>query len=138
MPRARFVLGDTLAVAQNLVDPWGTVNGSASADAHMDAWTLCCMVDAIGLVLRDHEIAIDAAASRAPKPNTHNGRVELDAPKAVVVAQEALKHLLVRLATMLQDIEEESASRIGAGIENHWETGTPRARLTGCCGYWGR
>ncbi|KAI4859905.1 hypothetical protein F4820DRAFT_133085 [Hypoxylon rubiginosum] len=103
-------LANTLAVARNLVQHWGAVNGCPNAEAHMDARMLCRMVDAIGLVLRDHEKAIDGA-SAAPRasPRTFVGRVELDAGEAAIVAQEALKHSLVRLAAMLQDIEEESA-----------------------------
>ncbi|XXH01871.1 hypothetical protein Hte_008233 [Hypoxylon texense] len=107
-PRA-VVLADTLAVAHNLVQHWGTVNGCASADAHMDARMLCCMVDSIGIVLRDHETAIANAAAAAPPPRTSVGRLELDAAEAAIVAQEALKHSLIRLTVMLQDVEEEAA-----------------------------
>ncbi|KAI1500606.1 hypothetical protein F5X99DRAFT_235202 [Biscogniauxia marginata] len=130
------ILAGTLAAARDLVQHWGAVNGCARAEAHMDAQMLRCMADAIALVLRDHEAAIDAAAPGNPDPQsrrrasasasavkwnaprTYVGKLELDAAEAAIVAQEALKHSLIRLAAMLQDLEEESALLARAGAEN--------------------
>lgn len=82
---------------------------------------LCYMTDAVSLVLRDHENALDTLTSRESKsnaPRIYVGRLELDAVEAAIVAQEALKHSLIRLALMPLEIEEEAALLVGAGAEN--------------------
>ncbi|KAI1130847.1 hypothetical protein F5Y10DRAFT_234914 [Nemania abortiva] len=114
-------LSSTLSTAHNLVQHWGTINGCSSAQSHITPQTLCSMTDAIGMILRDHELAVDAmsqtshhngSAATSEKLNTPRvaiGSLELDASEAAIVIQESLKHSVIRLAAMLQDIEEEAA-----------------------------
>ncbi|KAI0868733.1 hypothetical protein GGS24DRAFT_481433 [Hypoxylon argillaceum] len=116
-------LASTLAMAHNLVQHWGTINGCSSAHSHITPRTLCSMTDAIGMILRDHELAVDAmyqlshrngtaaASERLNTPRASIGKLELDPSEAAIVIQESLKHSIIRLAAMLQDIEEEAALR---------------------------
>ncbi|KAI0100504.1 hypothetical protein GGR51DRAFT_532289 [Nemania sp. FL0031] len=113
-------LSSTLTMAHNLVQHWGTINGCSSAQSHITPQTLCSMTDAIGMILRDHELAVDAmsqishrdgAAAASEKlniPRASIGSLELDPSEAAIVIQESLKHSIIRLAAMLQDIEEEA------------------------------
>ncbi|KAI0536901.1 hypothetical protein GGR58DRAFT_373620 [Xylaria digitata] len=89
----------------------------------MSIAALCSMVDAIGLILRGHEIAVDLITRRCPerllqsphnhdqsnKPKVSIGELELTALERTIVIQESLKHSIIRLVVMLQDIEEEAA-----------------------------
>ncbi|KAI3337520.1 hypothetical protein HD806DRAFT_476913 [Xylariaceae sp. AK1471] len=127
-PGSLAFLSATLTIACDLVQHWGAVNGCPNVDLHISAHTLCTMMDAVGLVLRGHELAIEAAnksksSSYHHHPQNHEsatrsagtdyqatiGRLELEPSEAAIVAQEALKHSIVRLAAMLQDIAEEAA-----------------------------
>ncbi|KAI1272512.1 hypothetical protein F5Y07DRAFT_301222 [Xylaria sp. FL0933] len=96
----------------------------------MDAPMLCTMVDAISAVLRGHEDVVEGLISwqrrqrvitttgrdrndNAPvavvMPTAAIGELELEPVEQVIVVQEALKHSVLRLAAMLQDIQEEAA-----------------------------
>ncbi|KAI3321950.1 hypothetical protein HD806DRAFT_502392 [Xylariaceae sp. AK1471] len=111
----------TLTIARELVQHWGTINGCSNAESHMTSQTLRSMTDAIGLVLPNYEIAIESIAQKsqssshttAPEHNTTPsvfiGTLELDPSEAAIVVRESLKQSIVRLAAMLQDIEEEAA-----------------------------
>lgn len=90
---------------------------------------LCSMTDAVGVVLRDHEVAVEllslwrrcytmsshAAASgekEAVDAVVHRvsiGELELEPLERAIVVQESVKQSIIRLATVLQDIEEEAA-----------------------------
>ncbi|KAI0404770.1 hypothetical protein F4802DRAFT_566271 [Xylaria palmicola] len=123
-------LADTLKTAHVLVQHWGNVNGCPRAGSHMDASMLCTMTDAIGAVMRGHEEAVersiplqrrrrlitttgpehnDDAPVTVVMPAAAIGELELEPVEQVIVAQEALKHSILRLAAMLQDIQEETA-----------------------------
>ncbi|CAJ2506372.1 Uu.00g005020.m01.CDS01 [Anthostomella pinea] len=115
-------LADALTMSRDLVQHWGTINGCASSESHMTPQALCSMADAIDQVLRGHATAIEDLSRRHQHHHHHHeatrgphaartfvGRLELDADEGAIVAQEALKHSLIRLAAMLQDVEEESA-----------------------------
>ncbi|KAI0859280.1 hypothetical protein F4860DRAFT_268886 [Xylaria cubensis] len=127
-PGSPAFLSATLTIACDLVQHWGAINGCPNVDSHISAHTLCTMTDAVGLVLRGHELAIEAAnkstsSSHHHHPQSHEsapraartgyqatiGRLELEPSEAAIVAREALKHSIVRLAAMLQDIAEEAA-----------------------------
>ncbi|GAW15685.1 hypothetical protein ANO14919_051040 [Xylariales sp. No.14919] len=121
MPQAS--LPATLKLAHSLVQHWGDLNGCPNAELHMSSGVLCSLIDAIGLVLRDHEIAVDSITRRRPeqslqypqvhdqsaKPRVSIGRLELEPLERIIVIQESVKHSIIRLTTMLQDIEEEAA-----------------------------
>ncbi|KAI1200916.1 hypothetical protein F5X97DRAFT_65368 [Nemania serpens] len=122
-------LSSTLKTAHALVHHWGNVNGCPNAGSHMDAPMLCSMTDAVGVVLRDHEVAVEllslwrrcytmsshAAASgekEAVDAVVHRvsiGELELEPLERAIVVQESVKQSIIRLATVLQDIEEEAA-----------------------------
>ncbi|KAI1737104.1 hypothetical protein F4680DRAFT_220717 [Xylaria scruposa] len=119
-PGSSAFLSATLTIACDLVQHWGTINGCPNVDSHISTHTLCTMTDAVGLVLRGHELAIEAANKSKSSSQNHEsaaatgyqatiGRLELEPSEAAIVAREALKHSIVRLAAMLQDIAEEAA-----------------------------
>ncbi|KAI1177515.1 hypothetical protein F4777DRAFT_576841 [Nemania sp. FL0916] len=117
-------LAGTLKTAHALVQHWGNVNGCPNAEAHMDAAMLSSMTDAIRIVLHDHEIVVESISSRgrrhhqgssdsntptsaAALPKALIGELELEPLEQAIVVQESVKHSIVRLAAVLQDIEEE-------------------------------
>ncbi|KAI1112037.1 hypothetical protein F5Y14DRAFT_285654 [Nemania sp. NC0429] len=133
-------LSATLKTAHALVQHWGNVNGCPNAESHMDASMLCSMTDAIGIVLRDHERAVNSLSSRrcrrgassgsSSSPSTASGQredeveeedgndvvhrarigeLELEPLERAIVVQESVKHSILRLATVLQDVVEETA-----------------------------
>ncbi|KAI1289090.1 hypothetical protein F5Y03DRAFT_63891 [Xylaria venustula] len=111
-PGSSSFLSTTLTIARDLVQHWGAVNGCPNVDSHISAHTLCTMTDALGLVLRGHELAIEAAKKSPyhhPDSRATIGRLELEPQEATIVALESLKHSIVRLAAMSQDITEEAA-----------------------------
>ncbi|KAI0556193.1 hypothetical protein F4679DRAFT_23006 [Xylaria curta] len=122
-PGSSAFLSATLTIACDLVQHWGAINGCPNVDSHISTHTLCTMTDAVGLVLRGHELAIEAANKSKSSSQNHEsatraaatgyqatiGRLELEPSEAAIVAREALKHSIVRLAAMLQDIAEEAA-----------------------------
>ncbi|KAI1187055.1 hypothetical protein F5B17DRAFT_339039 [Nemania serpens] len=116
--------------AQVLVKHWGDVNGCPNAGAHLNERMLYTMTDAIGAILSDYEVAVglillsQSSASqncRRDRSDTNNGVGENHMPKAMIgelelelaeraiVVQQAVKHSVLRLAAVMQDIEEEAA-----------------------------
>lgn len=98
---------------------------------------LSSMTDAIGVVLRDHEAAVESLSSRSRRHNMNPptaqaekeavnavvhraliGELELEPVERAIVVQESLKHSILRLATVLQDIEEEAALATVGEIES--------------------
>ncbi|KAI0808762.1 hypothetical protein GGR55DRAFT_183907 [Xylaria sp. FL0064] len=125
-----FPLANRLETAHVLVQHWGNVNGCPRAGSHMGAPMLCTMIDAISAVMHGHEDVVDGLISwqrrrrvitttgpgrndDAPvtvvMPTVAIGELELEPVEQVIVVQEALKHSILRLAAMLQDIQEEAA-----------------------------
>ncbi|KAI0971346.1 hypothetical protein F4678DRAFT_81001 [Xylaria arbuscula] len=128
-------LSDVLKRAHALVQHWEDMNGCPNAAAHMDPLTLCSVTDAIGIVLCDHEVAVrsisqgrrhDANDNTSPGnqgfvtrvPVASIGELELEPLEQAIVGQEAVKHSILRLATVLQDIEEEAAWVTGNQVES--------------------
>ncbi|KAI0438614.1 hypothetical protein F4803DRAFT_86216 [Xylaria telfairii] len=125
LPSSPSPLADTLKTAHVLVQHWGHVNGCPRAGSHMDAPMLCTMTDAIGAIMRGHEQVVEKSVSlqrrrRIPgrsddapvaivMPTAAIGELELEPAEQVIVVQEALKHSILRLAAVLQDIQEEAA-----------------------------
>jgi hypothetical protein len=124
-------LSATLNVANDLVQHWSALNGCPNVNAHINPHTLCVLADAISFLLRGFELAIEAVnkSKMSSHRNHHHyhyaaadhvaastmdsrakiGRLELDPSEAAIVVQESLKHSILRLATMSQDVAEEAA-----------------------------
>ncbi|KAK5637286.1 hypothetical protein RRF57_012998 [Xylaria bambusicola] len=130
-------LPDMLKMAHALVQHWGDVNGCPNAGLHLDMRTLRTMTEAIGAVLSDYEIAVglmllSASTSSSPNcclnssdistgvgednlPKAMIGELELELVERAIVVQQAVKHSVLRLAAVLQDIEEEAALATRSG-----------------------
>ncbi|KAI0516772.1 hypothetical protein F5B22DRAFT_180409 [Xylaria bambusicola] len=111
-PMSSF-LSATLTIAFDLVQHWGTLNGCPNNESHLKPHTLSSMVDAIGLVLRGHELAVVAASTSESQQSQRAtiGNLELESSESAIVVQECLKASIVRLAAMLQDIAEEAQNQ---------------------------
>ncbi|KAI1306835.1 hypothetical protein F5Y03DRAFT_128937 [Xylaria venustula] len=125
-PTRHSSLSDVLKTAHALVQHWEDMNGCPNAAAHMDPLTLCSITDAISIILCHHEVAVrsisrgrrhDVSDDVSPGsqgfvtrvPVASIGELELEPLEQTIVGQEAVKHSILRLATVLQDIEEEAA-----------------------------
>ncbi|KAI8951367.1 hypothetical protein F4801DRAFT_296314 [Xylaria longipes] len=103
-PGSPAFLSATLTIACDLVQHWGAINGCPNVDSHISAHTLCTMTDAVGLVLRGHELAIEAANKSKSSSYHHHpqnyesatraagadyqatiGRLELEPSEAAIV-----------------------------------------------------
>ncbi|KAI3328831.1 hypothetical protein F4824DRAFT_482328 [Ustulina deusta] len=122
-------LPETLKMAHALVKHWGDLNGCPNAGLHLDSRMLCSMTDAIEAVLPSYEVAVGSvsSSSSSSRNRRHNssdtttrvgedgipkaliGELELEPVERAIVAQAAVKHSILRLAAVLQDIEEEAA-----------------------------
>jgi hypothetical protein len=104
----------------------------------MDAPMLRSVWDAVDVVLRDHEVVVESMSSRKRRHSTHNpstgpgqkedavavmpraliGELELESLEQAIVVQESIKHSILRLAAVLQDIEEEAALATRGQVES--------------------
>ncbi|KAI8627399.1 hypothetical protein F5Y19DRAFT_177816 [Xylariaceae sp. FL1651] len=120
-------ISGTLKTAHALVQHWGNLNGCPNAGSHMDVRMLCSMTDAVGVALLGHEAAVQSIIASMGRRNYVNddgtpgaeggavsmprasiGELELESLERTITVQESLKHSILRLAAMLQDIEEEA------------------------------
>jgi len=119
LPLPQSFLSDTLKVSHILVQHWGAINGCSTAEAHFSdtcSDMLCSMTDAIELVLRGFEAVVRSLSSslshqqqQQALPPVSVGVLVLEPSEAAIVVRESLKHSVIRLSVMLQDIEEEAA-----------------------------
>lgn len=117
------LLPTTLTIARDLVRHWGALNCCPNVDSHMETHTLCALMDAIGLIMRGHRLAIEtwraskvsareasraAAATARPMYRAMIGDLELETAEADIVVQESLRYSIRDMAVMAQDIVDEA------------------------------
>ncbi|KAI0514720.1 hypothetical protein F5B22DRAFT_228410 [Xylaria bambusicola] len=117
-----------LKTAHTLVKHWSDVNGCLNASSRLDRRMLYSITR---VVLSNYEIAVrlmlsSASISLSPScrrntsdtttragedslPKAVIGKLELDLVERAIVVQKAVKHSVLRLTAVLQDIEEEAA-----------------------------
>lgn len=109
--RPAVALGDVLCAGRLLVRNWERINGCAQAGLHLDAALLRDVADATNSIVGLYEAAGVAAAvattTDAPSPPVRLGTHLLDADEAALVHREAMRHSLLLLGEVLNDIEKD-------------------------------
>jgi hypothetical protein len=111
-------LSEILNLSQKLVQRWETMNGCVNFEDHLSPQLIRVMTDAISRVLAIYEMATEGMHENMPRNNSlfnwgnspvFVGAVKIeDLQEIAIITQEALRHSIIRLGAMLQDIEEET------------------------------
>lgn len=111
-------LSEMLNLAQKLAQQWETMNGCVSFEDHLGPQLIRVMTDAISRVLAIYEMATEDMHENMPRSNglfnwdnshVFVGGVKIeDLQEIAIITEEALRHSVIRLGAMLQDIEEET------------------------------
>jgi hypothetical protein len=114
-------LSERLNLGQKLVQQWETMNGCVSFEDHLNPQLMRIMTDAISRVLAIYEMTtagMHRVAGNVPRNHSSFscssspvfvGGVKVEDPEEIaIIGQEALRHSVIRLGAMLQDIEEET------------------------------
>ena len=126
-------LSDVLALGRSLADQWEVINTCVHSIFHLLPTALRFLHGATISMLTLYEKVIDEIArqlaSPAPtfggqppgadatrRPSVFVGSLQLGQEESAIVIQEALRHSLIRLGAMLEEIDEAAQRRIREGL----------------------